>query len=335
MSSNRQLLLVTPAFFGYERDIVAELERQGHRVTLIDERPTNSAMIRAAIRVRKSMLSRRIDRYYRKHLLDIETVPFDMVIVIKGEVVPRWFLEAVRLRNPEAEFVFYTYDSLSNAPNCLTVMDLFDRRLSFDRADVSGRPDFDYLPLFYTPEFSENPSPTPRSPKRYSLAFIGTLHSDRHAIAKRLGEAQSNPFMFFFVQARWYFFILKYVSRRYSRVSWREVSFSPMSRAEIAAIFQNAHAVLDIQRDGQTGLTMRTFEVLASGAILVTTNRAVSEEPFYDPERILVIDGALETLTPHSVARRLLELPSPYGAPAGFHRYSLASWGERLVGTES
>ena len=35
---------------------------------------------------------------------------------------------------------------------------------------------------------------------------------------------------------------------------------------------------------------MRTFEALATGAVLVTTNASIRSEPFYDDERVVVID---------------------------------------------
>ncbi|MGE4514729.1 MAG: hypothetical protein AB7E26_13095, partial [Chryseobacterium sp.] len=40
----------------------------------------------------------------------------------------------------------------------------------------------------------------------------------------------------------------------------------------------------------QNGLTIRTFEVLASGKKLITTNSDITNYPFYSPENILVID---------------------------------------------
>ena len=273
-------LLVTPSFFGYEQDIVDEMELQGWVTTLLDERPSNRALTRAVLRVRKKWLGKFVDSYYRRWLTANADIGFDLVVVVKAEVVPKWFLQELRMRNKNARFVFYTYDSLGNAGNCLEVLECFDEHLSFDRRDVETRDEFRYLPLFYTSDFAPGPVALGAD---FRLAFIGTLHSERYAFAQASFRSDARNYGFFFVQAKWYFFFLKHITRRYATVPWEDVSFTPLTRKQIADVFQKSHAVLDVQRDGQEGLTMRTFEVLASGAILVTTNEAIRREPFFDP----------------------------------------------------
>ncbi len=231
----RSALLVTPAFFGYEEDIAAELSKQGFDTTLVDERPSNASLERAVLRVRRSLASERIRRYYERVWRRIGRQHFDVVIVIKAEVVPRWFLRELRHANPEARFVFYTFDALQNAGNCRSVLDCFDERLSFDSSDVEAeRGTFAYLPLFYTQDF--HPAPT-GSPRKWWLSFTGTLHSERYLLAREAFGNRDDTRGFFYVQARWYFALGKYLTREHRNVSWREVSFEPLSRKEIARIF--------------------------------------------------------------------------------------------------
>jgi hypothetical protein len=299
----------------------------------LDERPSNRAITRAILRVRKSWMSVLIDRYYRRWLSENSDFSWDLVVVVKAEVVPRWFLEAIREQNQDAHFVFYTFDALKNASNCLQVLDCFDELLSFDPADVDAHDEIDYLPLFYAPEFQ--PGPRGVEPDLW-MSFVGTLHSERYALAQASFSGGSRTLGFFFVQARWFFFILKHVTRTYASVPWRHVAFKPLSRLQIADIFRRSHAVLDVQREGQRGLTMRTFEVLASGAILVTTNEAVRHEPFFSPERVVVVTSDPEALDPADLSRTLAGLSRPDSAPPGFESYSLEAWVARLTSaTES
>lgn len=322
--------MVSPAFFGYEKDIVAELERQGFATTFVDERPSNSAVIRAVLRVRRALVGRRVDRHYRETLDRIRDVPFDLVLVIKAEVVPEWFLREVRRLNPSARLVFYAFDAIANSPNCLGLLDLFDARVSFDRADVETYEDFEYLPLFYTPEYHPRADEDAGS-RRYDLAFVGTLHSDRYGFVKRLFGENDRNYAFFYVQARWYFAITKYLTRESRRVPWREVSFTPLTRVEIAEIFRESNAVLDMQRPGQTGLTMRTLEVLASGSVLVTTNPAIERESFYDPSRIIVVPESGRGMSPNELLTRVTASDVPRMAPEGFETYSLESFVRQLI----
>jgi hypothetical protein len=325
--SQPHVLFISPSFFGYEEDIVGEFTRRGYQVTFLDERPSNSPLMRAFARVAKSIIHRKIARYYRSALRNLWSTPFSLVIVIKGEVVPSWFLQELRARNLNARFVFYTFDSLGNASNCLSILHLFDRRLTFDINDASSRRDFEYLPLFYAPRF--RPPDGAVAQRTYRASFIGTLHSDRYRFVTNTLRSAPRTFAFFYVQARWYFFIVKYITRSQRRVPWSAVSFTTLNNGRVAEIFRNSEIVIDMQRDGQAGLTMRTFEVLASGAALVTTNKAIEDEPFYDPDRILVVD--LEFTSAEEVAVAMSYLSAPSTPPPGFNEYSLTRWVDRIV----
>ena len=233
--------------------------------------------------------------------------------------------------NATARFVFYSYDALSNVKNCLDVLDCFDELFSFDSSDVENRPEFSYLPLFYTSEFTPRPASTPDRPRRFTLSFVGTLHTERYAFVKRLFADRKGTFAFFYVQARWYFAFVKYLTREHSEASWSDVSFQKLSRRQVAEIFRESVAVLDMPRSGQSGLTMRTFEVLASGSVLVTTNAAITREPFYDPVRVLVVPGEPGDLESGNVLDQLDVLSPPSGPPDFFDRYSLESWVKAII----
>ena len=324
-------LVVAPSFFGYERDIVEEFERQGYETIFIDERPSNSAFARAIVRVHRKVIGWQIDDYYRDKWSELSGIEFEIVLVIKGEAIPRWFLQNLRQANKGARFVFYSYDALANAQNCLHILDCFDELLSFDSADVANRPDFSYLPLFYTKEFEPLPAAQRGRPRRFDLSFIGTLHTERYAFVKKLFEGRSRTFSFFYVQARWYFAVVKYLSRGQSGVPWSDVSFRKLSRKEVAEIFRDSLAVLDMPRRGQSGLTMRTFEVLASGAVLVTTNATITREPFFDPARVFILPANLEARIVCDIFERLDSTTAPLGPPEFFAQYSLESWVSKVI----
>jgi hypothetical protein len=322
-------LLISPAFFGYEHDIVAEFERQGYDTVFLDERPSNSAVARAVLRSRKTLIAGQIDRYYRAKQAEFAGTQFDVVLVVKAEVIPRWFLEELRRTSPEARFVFYSWDAVGNVKNCLEVLDCFDELLSFDSDDVAARPEFSYLPLFYTSDFSPLSDDGAIQPRPFALSFIGTLHTERYAFVKRLFAGRAQTFAFFYVQARWYFAVVKYLTREHSSVPWADVSFQKISRTEVAKVFRESVGVVDMPRRGQSGLTIRTFEVIASGSVLVTTNEAIIREPFYDPARVIVVPDDLNEL--EDVLGQLDSITPPPPPPESFAQYSLASWVRSIV----
>ena len=70
----------------------------------------------------------------------------------------------------------------------------------------------------------------------------------------------------------------------------KKLSFKTLSHQQIIEIYQKTKSVLDINNPFQNGLTIRTFEVLALGKKLITTNADVINYPFYHPQNILIIN---------------------------------------------
>jgi hypothetical protein len=318
-------LIVAPRFFGYEQDIAREFENQGFEVRLVDERPSNSSWAKALFRVNTASAKPVVDRYFRGLLREGFWEDFSLVLVIRGEVVPPWFIAEVRTRSPKATVAFYSWDSVANSSNFVGILPYIDHLFSFqpDTAKVDAR--FRLKHLFYAPDFHPLGSGEQR---RYEGSFIGTLHSGRHAFVKRALAAFSPTFEYFFFQAKWYYALRRIFDRRVRGVSRSEVRFDKLSRREVAEVFRNSLAVVDMQHENQSGLTMRTFEVLASGAYLITTNPFIRETALIDTGRVLLVDADVDS---EELVARLRAEPVPVDAPEGFERFSLRSWVREFV----
>jgi hypothetical protein len=282
-----RVLLLTPSFFGYERAIADEFEQQGFEVVLADERPSNTSMAKAAVRVYPPLIGRAIAKHYRSLRQRLLGTRLDLAIIVKAEVVPVSFLMWLREQNPGIVITFYAFDSFRNSPRGRHVLQHVDRAYSFDRLDAREIPGLSYKPLFYTEEYYPRPE---YSAPTYDFAFVGTVHSGRYRIAQQIFAAGRKNYGFFFSPARWHHYLERGLNRDVRSIPLEDVSFDRMSRADVAKVFRDSRAVVDVQRDGQAGLTMRTFEVLASGSRLVTSNHHVMQEPFYDPRWVYVLD---------------------------------------------
>lgn len=318
-------LLVSTSFFGYEQEIVDELARQGLDAEFIDERPSNSSILKAVYRVNVRAAANQVDRYYRHVAQGVCWQELSLVLVIRGEIVPPWFLALVRSKAPQATIVFYTWDSVRNSSNFAKLLPFFDHLYSFEGGARELDDRFRIKHLFYSPSFSALGHDSSR---RFEGSFIGTLHSGRYAFAKRVFGAFGSSYTYFFVQARWYFALRRILDRRYRAVPRRDVTFSKLNHAQVADVFRNSLAVLDMQHENQTGLTMRTFEVLASGAYLITTNASIRSTPLMATDRVIVVDEAVQ---PQQLVEILRSKPIPASAPEGFEEYSLHSWVRSFV----
>ncbi|WP_139977486.1 hypothetical protein [Nocardioides litoris] len=316
-----EALVVTPSFFGYERSIAAELESLGHRVTLLDERPDNTSYTKAAARVAPSLIAARLRRHYRDAAATLAGRRLSLVVVVKAEVVPVWFLDHLRRTNPGCVFVFYAFDSFANAPRGERLLDRFDHAFSFDRDDVARVPGLRYKPLFSAREFVPG---APLEHRPVDLAFVGTLHSGRYDVCRQLAPAGEVNDFFFYSPARWNHSLNRLRDPGVRAIPVADVSYTKRTRADVAEAFASARAVIDVQRTGQSGLTMRTFEVLATGAKLVTTNASITAEPFHDPRWVHVLPEDRAAWDVEAL-RRFVEDPTPVPADL-MAPYSIRSW---------
>jgi hypothetical protein len=322
-----RVLLVSLKFFGYEQQIVDALRARGHEADHLDERAFNSALGRVVLRRVPQLAGPATRRHFKRALADRR--PLDVLLVLKGENTPRWFIEELQARNPGLRTVFYTWDSLQNSGRAKELFDLFDRKISFDPEDVNVRGDFDYVPLFHSPVFTR--ARTKNVERDVDLSFVGTLHSDRHAFVRRAtaGLPAARTSVRLYVQAQWYYWVGRAMGR-FRGVRRDEVTFEKLALDDVASIFARSRAVLDMQRTRQTGLTMRTFEVLAAGAALVTSNASIKEEPFYDADYLLVIDADADMH--EDIERFLAVLPEPARIAASVEGYALDHWLDRVLG---
>lgn len=326
-SQCRHVAIITPSFFGYEKDIAEGFRRhEGSTVTIIDERPSNSTVARAVYRAFPRLAAPSVRRHFDEwHRRLVEAQP-DVVLVIKAEVMPEQFLKALRSDLPEATFVFYAFDTLSSSGRWVRDSALFDLKFSFDHRDVEQTPGLRYLPLFAGREYY----PGDDEP-RYDLAFVGTVHSGRYAFVTRLAQVARRPYIHFYVPARWLVLARRW-SRDFRGVPLSAVRVDKLSRGEVAEVFRNARVVVDLQRAGQSGLTMRTFEALASGAVLLTTNpRATELAPRVGPGRIAVVDQGDPEAAAAALERLLTAEAPSRDVETAIRPYRLDAWVATLL----
>jgi len=311
--SGRRVLILHPAFFGVDVALASALRSLGAEVESWSTRPSDSAPAKAMLRLAPRIAEKGIARSLNRRISEIGTASFDTVVVIKGEGVSVSVLESLRRKLPDAAFNAYLFDSVRNFPHVLEKVRCFDRVLSFDPADCSERPNWIYRPLYAADCYWRVESRGDQSV--YSL---GSFHPERarvlsHFVAMErvVGIASTHDMLF----RGW----IDRMRSIHARVDPHvRIIRSPIAAEEAARRFGEHSAILDIHHPGQTGLTLRTFEALASGRKLITTNPVVRDHDFFDPTRILVIDRAAPKVDPNFLrappdASPLARLPERYG----------------------
>ncbi|SHK48320.1 CgeB family protein [Chryseobacterium polytrichastri] len=288
---DKKILFLSVSFFKYERAIAKRLTEIGAEVDFYDERPSNSNFSKGIIRLNKKLYQSQITKYYNDIVSEIQHKKYDYFLLIKGEAIPVFFLEKIRELNPDIEMIYYNFDPLKEYPNLISNLKYFDKKITFEYDD-SVTYGLNFRPLFYLDEYKslhQNAKAT-----EYDIVFIGSAHTDRYIVGEQVkAKAESlqlKTFFYYYAMGKIAFRIKKLIDKNLKKFDNNKLSFEKLSHQQIIDYYQKSKSVLDINKPFQYGLTIRTFEVLASGRKLITTNTDIKNYPFYNPKNILVLD---------------------------------------------
>lgn len=287
---NKDILFISVRTFDYEKYIINKLKELGANVTFFDDRPSNSIFIKGLIRINKNLLSYKIDTYFKKIQKKCIDKKYDYLFVIKGETIPEFFLSDFKYSHPNCKMIYYTWDSFTNNPNALRNLKYFDKKITFDRLDsISYK--IQFRPLFYLDKYAELRKNIPITNK---ILFIGSAHSDRYIISQNITHwsiSNNIPYSNYYYIPNIFVFYFKYLfDKTFSNFSVKSLSFKSLTLDEILRKYCESTIILDINHPNQSGLTMRTFEALGSCRKLITTNKYISDYPFYNSNNILIIE---------------------------------------------
>lgn len=287
---DKNILFLSVRTFNLEEQIKSKLEDFGARVYFYDERLKNSNFTKAVIRVEKRLYQRKITKYYETILKETESIRFDYLLVIRGEVVPRFFLEQFKKMHPKCILIFYNWDSFKNTNNSMSMLDLYDRKFTFDPKDAE-KLNINFRPLYYIDEYLKI---NQFKEKKYDLLFLGTAHSDRYLISskikKTLERNGKRVHCYYFMHSKWVYFFKRQFDKTFQYFEYSKLSFKSLTLEEILNLYEESGAVLDINHPNQMGLTMRTFEAIGANRKLITTNKEILKFGFYNPNNIYYLD---------------------------------------------
>lgn len=326
---NKRILFIGPRFFGYEQEIAKRLRELGATVEYHDDRPSAKPSMKVAIRLFPWLVAGQIRSYFEAILAGADD-HYDYVLIIKLECMPHDVLAAMRKKLSRARFIYYSWDSVRNNPNFDQAAGYFDALFTFDTADAGSDARLKLRPLFYLNEYRDLGSPPPE----FALCFVGTVHSDRYNLIRKVRalvqKGGARVFFYLFVPHRLIYLVKRVTVPAFWGAKRSEFSFAPLKKQEVMHIIARSRAVLDVQHPGQTGLTMRTIEMLGARRKLITTNPLVREYDFYRPENIMVIDRHAPEVDSAFLATPFLELPAPL-----YERYSLDGWIREIFGMDT
>lgn len=279
--------IVGPAFFGYLDRIGSLMTSRGIPTRFYDEFPSNGILTKIILRY--SPLAGRqyaTRRYHEQVTAEIIRSGATHVLLGTIEMFPHACIR--RLKDHGIVMSRYAWDSVRNKPYAKTLDPYMLAVASFDPGDCE-REGYIYVPLY-----SEAHAIAPTDRCDIDFLYCATFHSNRPSVmAKLIDESMRADWklelmLFFHSRKLWH---LRYL---FNPAVWhmgRLLATTPFSLDEIAGMTARSRVVIDIHHSGQSGLTMRTFEALSLGAIVLTTNSAAREGlPLQLRDRVVVLD---------------------------------------------
>ncbi|WP_409415535.1 hypothetical protein [Flavobacterium sp. PS2] len=322
---NKKILFFSVKLFNYENIIADKLRSLGAEVDYYDERPSNSILTKGVIRLKRSLYNVRIRNYYNDVLIKIKEKRYNYFFLIKGEVIPQYFIEKIVELNPEIILLYYTFDSFENNPNGIDILKNFDRKFTFDSKD-SKVYDLSFRPLFFSDDYYKLIN---NEHFKYDLLFIGTAHSDRYVISEKASkwckENKLKNYAFYYSPSRIVFLFFKLFDSSFKKFNYNKISFFSLKHEQIIELYKESKVVLDINHPNQRGLTMRVFEALGSGKKLITTNIDIKRYPFYNENNIYVIDRNNIDLNCNFFSLPFIDVDKKL-----YHQMSITGWLEEL-----
>ena len=311
----KRILIVGVKFYHYNDEIIKKLKSRGADVRFFYERDVSirHAFIDAFF---SNYMDTWQERHYQRILKAISGDQFDYLLVIRGYKMPVLFADAVRMINPGIKTILYQWDSMNNW-DYQNVMGAFDRVYSFDYKDAHDL-NIKYVPTFSTDDFADlHPVPI-----RYDLFFFGNYTHERYLQAQKIQDfAELNGYR---LKMHLFLSFKRYIRERIKgvKIDRRYIEFQRMNKEEYLENFNESNIIVDITTETQSGLAMRVLDTLAAGKKLITNNKYISAEPYFNPQQICIVN------------------PAEFDAPASFFKvahfkkinYSIDSWIDQIFG---
>jgi hypothetical protein len=250
----------------------------------------------------------------------------DYVIIIRGEAFTSITLLKLKNAFSNARFVLYLWDSVKYTQTS-SIFDHFDKILSFDKVDVNAFSGLIHRPLFFIPEY-RNVGKT--MPGNIDVLFIGKVHSDRFGFLNYLNtylkDKGLTTFFYFYFPSRLLYLKKKLTDRSFLGTRMSDFYYKMIPATTAAKYLQQARCSLDIQHPLQTGLTMRTIEVLGARRKLITTNQAIKTYDFYNEINIMVVDRLNPAFDIDFILKPYQEIDNSI-----YEHYSLETWLDEIL----
>lgn len=317
----KHVLLFTSQLFNYHNLIKEQIESEGAEVHLYDERNNPTSVEKILLRKTHLLMAGKIDRYYSEVAEKEKSFNPDYILFVSPEAVTATAMKMLRRTYPQSKFILYMWDSVQNK-GVQGILKYFDKKFSFDPDDCK-KYSMKLRPLFYSSTFFS--AEERKSDFKYDVSFIGSVHSDRakilHQVKEYCDKHNMSYYFYLYIPGNLLLFLRMIFTRGLRQWERSYIHTNPIEKEKVAEISSETRCVIDINHPHQTGLTMRTIEMVGLKRKLMTTNTNIKHYDFYQPEDQIIIDRNNIKIDVNKLKQKYVDIPV-----AIYQKYSLRAW---------
>ena len=320
----KKIILLMPKINGYDEKIIKSLQENNFEVECLDYTEKYNDFRRKI-----SILSRFYNNFFYKpifkkslrdkiankkmeNLFKQKKYDGDILLKISGIRIEEKILEV--LKKKYLIMISHHLDSIGgfySEENFLIEKKYFSKISTYDKFDAI-KYKIKYLPNFYIKISNK---------KIICNQDIYTIMSDesRFNFLERIAkELKKSNVIYKFI------LVLKKKDQLTSNLIFLQNNFIPID--DMFQEFLKSKVILEIQRPENNGYTFRTFDCIGMKKKLITNNKEIINEDFYNPNNILVIDEDNIDIPKEFIDSPYEELPKEI-----YEKYSLENWIKQLL----
>lgn len=292
MDQKVKVLFISPEFFQYINAIIDELKSNDVEVTYFKWWPPLGVFKKYFFKKNEKKRKRIMDKYLDEILEKTKDDNFNLIFLCSTIYFTREQTKRLLDAFPSATKIFFMWDTIANYPITETYLDLFDKFYSFDKTDCA-KYNLIYRPTFYDPALLEK-EPV-KMEKDIDLMFLGSVDGYRYKVIKQVEEYCKNngvSYRFCMVfKSKLIFYLAKLLYKEMRHAKKSEFIFTPIKGKEKDELFARSKAMLDIPREHQNGLAMRSIEAPMMGLKLVTNQEAIKLYNIYNVNNVAIFNN--------------------------------------------
>ncbi len=308
--SSQKIVVISLDHWNYDKHIISDLQSKGITSQHINfgdyKHPSFFSRIKNFFF--KVFLKKNLKKILRQEYIieKLESIgKQDQILVINPDLIEKKY--HLKIKEHTRKYIAYLYDSVARYPVQDLLEGVFDEIYSFDTDDVKKYNFKQTTNYNYTEKRDFHWIEAPN----YQLFYLASF-DDRIALLSQIAEKLNA------LKVTFRFII---VTKKVKEIPFVEVRKDRINQEDLGEFYNQTNVILDLVRDQQTGLSFRIFEAMAYQKKIITSNAAVRNYDFYNPNNILVLDENNLQIDANFFTTAYQPIPD-----AIYQKYTLSHW---------